>query len=44
MHRERLRDWGLCHAVISAWWDLKEDSTGGKYSIGCAEVIAKAKI
>jgi streptomycin 6-kinase len=42
--RERLRDWGLCHAVISAWWDLKEDGTGGEYSIGCAEVIAKAKV
>jgi streptomycin 6-kinase len=42
--RERLRDWGLCHAVLSAWWDLTEDDTGGEYSIGCAEVIAKVKI
>jgi streptomycin 6-kinase len=42
--RERLRDWGLCHAVLSAWWDLTEDGTGGEYSIGCAEVIAKASV
>jgi streptomycin 6-kinase len=42
--RERLRDWGICHSVISAWWDLTEEGTGGEYSIGCAEVIAKAKI
>lgn len=42
--RERLRDWGLCHSVISAWWDLTEEGTGGEYSIGCAEVIAKARI
>jgi streptomycin 6-kinase len=41
--RERLRDWGLCHAVLSAWWDLAGDGTGGEYSIGCAEVIARAK-
>ena len=42
--RECLRDWGLCHAVLSAFWDLTDDGTGGEYSIGCAEVIAKAKI
>ena len=42
--RARLRDWGICHSVISAWWDLTEEGTGGEYSIGCAEVIAKAKI
>jgi streptomycin 6-kinase len=42
--RERLRDWGLCHAILSAWWDLTEEGTGGEYSLGCAEVIAKAKL
>ena len=42
--RDQLRDWGICHSVISAWWDLTEDGTGGDYSIGCAEVIARAKI
>jgi streptomycin 6-kinase len=42
--RERLRDWGLCHAILSAWWDLAGDDTGGEYSIGCAEIIARAKV
>jgi streptomycin 6-kinase len=43
MPRDHLRDWGICHSVISAWWDLTEDGTGGEYSIGCAEVISKAR-
>ena len=42
--RDQLKDWGICHSVISAWWDLTEDGIGGDYSIGCAEVIARAKI
>jgi streptomycin 6-kinase len=42
--RERIRDWGICHALLSAWWDLAEDNTGGEYSMACAEMIASAKI
>jgi streptomycin 6-kinase len=42
--RERIRDWGLCHSVLSAWWSLTEDDNGVEYSIACAEIIAKAKI
>ena len=41
---EHLRDWGLCHAVLSAWWDRAEDGTGGEYSMSCAEVIANARV
>jgi len=41
--RECIREWGLCHAVLSAWWDLTDDA-GGEYSLACAEVIAKAAI
>ncbi len=41
--RQRLRDWGLCHAVLSAWWDMTPDGIGGEYSIHCAEVFAKIK-
>jgi streptomycin 6-kinase len=44
MPRDHLRDWGICHSVISAWWDLTEEGTGGEYSIGCAEIIATARI
>jgi len=38
--RECIREWGLCHAVLSAWWDLRDDDTGGEYSLACAEIIA----
>ncbi len=43
--RERIRDWGLCHAILSAWWDTDvQTGTGGEYSLACAEIIAKAII
>jgi len=42
--RESIRDWGLCHAILSAWWDLKEDGTGTDYALACAEIISRAQI
>ncbi|MBI5839889.1 MAG: phosphotransferase [Chloroflexi bacterium] len=38
--RQRLLEWGLCHAVLSAWWDMQPDGTGGEYSLHCAEIFA----
>jgi len=38
--RRRLLEWGLCHAVLSAWWDMRPDGTGGGYSLRCAELFA----
>jgi streptomycin 6-kinase len=40
--RAHLRDWGLCHCLLSAWWDLDEDDSGGEYTLACAEVFARA--
>jgi streptomycin 6-kinase len=37
--RERIREWGLAHAVLSAWWGM-EDNTGWDYSLAFAEMIA----
>jgi len=37
--RRRLKDWALCHALLSAWWDTGTDGTGGEYSIRCAELF-----
>ena len=37
--RERIREWGLAHAVLSAWWGI-EDNTGWEYSLAFAEMIA----
>lgn len=37
--RERIREWGLAHAILSAWWGI-EDNTGWEYSMDFAEMIA----
>lgn len=37
--RERIHEWGLAHAVLSAWWSI-EDNTGWEYSAAFAEMIA----
>jgi streptomycin 6-kinase len=37
--RERIREWGLAHAILSAWWGI-EDNTGWEYSLAFAEMIA----
>jgi streptomycin 6-kinase len=42
MERERIRDWGICHAVLSAWWSL-EDREDWEYQIRCAEVFQQVK-
>ena len=39
--RERIRDWAFCHAMLSTWWDLAEDDSGGEYSLACAEMLAR---
>jgi streptomycin 6-kinase len=38
--RERIREWGLAHAVLSAWWGI-EDNTGWEYAMSFAEMIAE---
>jgi len=37
--RERIREWTLAHAVLSAWWGI-EDHTGWEYSLEFARMIA----
>ncbi len=40
MERERIRNWGICHAVLSAWWSIEDnDPDGGEYSLRCAEIF-----
>jgi streptomycin 6-kinase len=41
--RERIREWGVAHAVLSAWWGI-EDNTGWEYSLAFAEMIAELDI
>ncbi len=42
--REIIRDWGLCHAVLSGYWDLTENGTGADYALACAAMIQIAEI
>lgn len=37
--RERILEWSLAHAVLSAWWCI-EDNTGWEYAASFAELIA----
>jgi streptomycin 6-kinase len=41
---ERIYEWGLCHALLSAWWSMDENGQGGEYSLACAEMLANAQI
>ena len=41
---QRIRDWAICHAVLSAWWDIEDSGEGSEYAIACAEVYSKVKV
>jgi streptomycin 6-kinase len=41
--RERILEWGLAHAVLSAWWSIG-DHIKDDYSIAFAEMIAELKV
>jgi len=41
--RERIREWGLAHAVLSAWWSI-EDHGDWRYAAAFAEMIADLDI
>lgn len=38
VERERIRNWGIAHAVLSACWSL-EDGEDWTYAIRCAELM-----
>jgi streptomycin 6-kinase len=37
--RERILEWSLAHAILSAWWSI-EDNTGWEYALQFAELLA----
>jgi streptomycin 6-kinase len=41
--RERIREWGLAHAILSAWWSI-EDHGDWHYAADFAEMIADLDI
>jgi streptomycin 6-kinase len=41
--RERIREWGLAHAILSSWWSM-ESNTDWRYASAFAEVLAELPI
>ncbi len=41
--RERIREWGLAHAVLSAWWDIEDNTGRGEYALDFAAMLADLK-
>jgi len=41
--RSHLRDWGLAHAVLSAWWSLEGDEDW-RPALQCAQILATMQI
>lgn len=41
--RERIRDWGLAHAILSAWWSIEENGDW-RYAADFAEMMADLAI
>jgi streptomycin 6-kinase len=41
--RERIHEWGLAHAILSAWWSI-EDNTGWEYAAAFSEMISELNI
>lgn len=40
--KERILEWSIAHAVLSAWWGI-EDNTGWEYAMGCAAIFSQIK-
>jgi len=41
---ERLRLWGICHCVLSSYWDMQPDGSGGENARAWAEILIKTKV
>jgi streptomycin 6-kinase len=44
LDRQRLWAWTVAHSLLSAWWDLREDGTGGEFAISCGEAFLELEI
>jgi streptomycin 6-kinase len=41
--RNRIRDWGLAQAVLSAWWSIEDEGDGWEPALFCAEALARVR-
>jgi streptomycin 6-kinase len=42
--RQRLWAWAICHCVLSSFWDMAEDGSGGENARVWAEIMLKLKV
>ncbi|MFW6076091.1 MAG: aminoglycoside phosphotransferase family protein [Chloroflexota bacterium] len=42
--RQRLRDWGIAQAVLSAWWDIEDTNNTSKQWLLIAEALSAARV
>lgn len=40
----QLHGWAICHSLLSSWWDLQPNGTGGEYSAACGELFLDLKL
>ncbi|MGH2633370.1 MAG: aminoglycoside phosphotransferase family protein [Tepidiformaceae bacterium] len=40
LDRQRIRNWGIAEAVLSAWWSYEDHGRGWERAIICAELLA----
>ncbi len=41
---QRLLDWGICHCLLSAWWDLQDDGHGGEYPMTIGKMLLELRL
>jgi streptomycin 6-kinase len=41
---QRLRAWAICHCVLSSFWDMGEDGSGGESARAWAEIFLKISV
>ena len=42
--RQLVRDWAICHSVLSSFWDLAADGSGGEAARVWAEIFVKTRV
>ena len=41
---QRLRAWAICHSVLSSFWDMAEDGSGGETTRAWTEVFIRTRV
>lgn len=41
---QRLRAWAICHSVLSSFWDMAEDGSGGESARAWTEIFMKTRV